>query len=117
MTLFATYFDYNFLARGVACIESLIAQSTVSPRVLILALDEACESALRRIENFRSVPIEILPLSELERHHPELIDLKRTRTRVDYYFTLSPFLCAEAVKRLCRAEEYAVYIDADLFFF
>lgn len=116
MTIYATYFDNNFLVRGIACLESLIAESASQPRILILTLDKTCEATLRRLGQIGGVSLEIIALSELERLYPGLLAAKAGRTLIEYYYTLSPFLCGEALKRT-QAGEYAIYLDADMFFY
>lgn len=115
--IYATYFDSNFLARGLACIESLFAHCRTPITVLVLALDDACAAAVRQLtreaEPFGRV--EVVTLAELERRHPELESVRSGRSRIGYYFTLTPFLCAEAMRRTDEAD-YAVYVDADLYF-
>jgi hypothetical protein len=118
MTIYATYFDSNFLTRGLACLESLVTRSATTPRILVLALDAECSNALAHLWPVigRGSELEIVTLDALERAHSALSATKATRSNVEYYFTLTPFLCAEALARTDE-EEYAVYIDADLFFF
>jgi hypothetical protein len=117
MTVYATYFDSAYLARGLACLESLRRCSAVPPRLLVLALDESSAHALGHLgTKFGLDRLEILPLAELEALYPELARAQGDRSRIEYYFTLTPFLCAEALKRTALNER-AVYVDADLFFY
>src|ERR1700687_4040804 len=118
MTIYVTYFDCNFLTRGLACLESLVTRSATAPRILVLALDAGCANVLARLWPAigRGSELEIMTLEALEREHYALGAAKATRSALEYYFTLTPFVCAEALART-RENEYAVYIDADIFFF
>jgi hypothetical protein len=117
VTIYTTYFDTGYLARGLACLKSIIAYSAVAPRLLALTLDDESGDALRKVRSELGLDcLEILPLAELEGSYPELCRARGNRSRIEYYFTLTPFLCAEALKRTMPSE-YAVYVDADLFFY
>jgi len=117
VTIYATYFDSGYLARGLACLQSITACSAVAPRLLALALDNETAGTLRSLRAELALDsLEIMPLAELEANYPELSQARADRSRVEYYFTLTPFLCAEALKRTTPGE-YAIYVDADLFFY
>ena len=118
MTLYATSFDTNFLLRGAACIRSLARQATRPICVLVLTLDDDCARLVRHVVGPlpETVRLETVSLAALEAKWPVLRPARENRTRIEYYFTLTPFLCREAASRL-RDGEYAVYVDADLYFF
>lgn len=110
--VYCTYFDANYLSRGLALWRSL---TIVSPdaQIWICCLDAAAHAALARL----ALPgMRLFTLADLERHFPELAAAKPTRTRVEYYFT-----CTASVVRyvLDEAPEVAqiTYVDADLHFF
>lgn len=119
MITFVTYFDGNFLLRGLALIESLRATLSVPWCVRVLCLDEGCRDALevyRRDAGLPAEQLELWSLAELEAAYPELADLRRSRGRIEYYFSLTPYLCAWALDREAEGGK-VVYLDADLYFF
>ena len=112
MNHYCTYFDRGFLAQGVALARSLAAHDPTAV-VWVLALDDETARALCEL---KLSALRIVPLTELEAADPALAAAKPTRTRVEYYFTLSP--CWPRHLLQTRPEiDRLVYLDADLFFF
>ena len=112
--LYCTYFDHNYLRKGLALYLSLRKQSRPQRAVLVvLALSERCEQILRRL----ALPdLIILPVVQLEQQEPRLLIAKGNRKTVEYYFTLSPWLVKAALAVVPNAER-ATYLDSDLYFF
>jgi hypothetical protein len=109
--IYCSYFDHNYLSRATLTIASLRRFDAETP-IYVLALSELCESILREL----ALPnVEIVPLAELEQAYPELAPLKQTRTLIEYYFTLSPFLPHYLFSK--TAADRITYIDGDLYFF
>jgi len=109
--VYCTYFDHNYLARALLTIRSLRLYDT-STRIYILALSDLCETVMREL----ALPnVEIIPLPMLEQAYPELAALKLERTRMEYYFTLTPFL-PHYVFAATPADR-VTYLDMDLYFF
>lgn len=111
--IYCTYFDSGYLARGLTLIESLRAHGDSSD-VLILALDEQVKAFFdaEKIPGVRAIEV-----SELEASTPELLPLKTTRSRMEYYFTCTPLLIRQAMNELATPGSTTIYLDADLFFF
>ena len=112
MQHFCTYFDRNYLLRGLTMFRSL--QATGLDFILhVLALDAETDATIRslNLSNLRSIS-----LPELERANPRLSSAKRDRTRIEYYFTLSPFLPLH-IFDTDSSIDLATYVDADLFFY
>ncbi len=109
---FCTYFDVNYLGRGLALWRSLKAASPDAV-LWVCCLDAATRAALERL----ALPdLRIFTLEELERRFPDLAAAKPTRSRIEYYFT-----CTASVVRYvldaAPALTQITYIDADLYFF
>jgi len=117
-TVYTTLFDSNFLIRGAACLRSLARTAGRPVHVLVLALDDLCAQQLMAVVGPlpATVTVECLPLRTLEARFPALERARANRSLVEYYFTLTPFLCREAITRLVPGA-HAVYIDADVYFF
>lgn len=109
---YCTYFDRGFLPQGLALWRSLARQDPAA-ELWVLALDEFTAGVLGELGAPR---LHVVRLEELEAADPELARAKENRTRVEYYFTLSPcwprWLLATQ-PGLARL----TYLDADLFFF
>ena len=112
MNHYCTYFDRGFLLQGVALARSLVAQDPAAV-LWVLALDEETAGALR---DLNKPALRVVPLAELEAADPALAAVKPTRSRAEYYFTLSP--CWPRWLLHNRPEiARLVYLDADLYFF
>lgn len=109
---YCTYFDRNYLVRALALHQSLRVHG--EPFTLwALCLDEETYTVLTALEVPEIVPIS---LSDLEAANPELRRAQTDRSRVEYIFTLSPFLPLHVISR-DAAIPAVTYLDADLFFF
>lgn len=112
MRHFCTYFDLNYLPRGLALYRSL-RQVCPSFRLWILCMD--AES--RRLLTHLCLPeVRLIALEELEREDPELLAVKASRSRLEYYFTCSPVLPLHVLR--CEPTiDLITYLDADLYCF
>ncbi len=112
MNHYCTYFDRGFLIQGLALWRSL-AEHDRDAVLWVLALDEFTAEVLREIGG---TWLRVVELREVEAGDAELAAAKAGRTRVEYFFTLSPCWPRWLLRR--RAEiERLTYLDADLFFF
>jgi hypothetical protein len=109
---FCTYFDRNYLSRGLALYHSLRAQHA-SFRLFVLCLDERTKSYLTD----KALPgIVAISRSELETYDPELLATRATRTLVEYYFTSTPSWLRFLFARFADVD-LLTYVDADFLFF
>jgi len=109
---FCTYFDSRYLLKGVALARSL---ERVSPgfTLTVLCLDER---ARRTLERLAIRGVSTMSLAELESQVPELLEAKRNRTLVEYYFTCTSCF-VRTLRERSRGGEPLTYLDADLWFF
>jgi hypothetical protein len=112
MRHYCTYFDRNFLLRGLALYRSLEAHAAPL-RLWVLCLDDFTYDALARLERANLRPVR---LSELEADDPALLAVKPTRSRVEYFFTCSPSWPRYLLRRY-PAIDLITYLDADLYFY
>ena len=112
MLHFCTYFDRNYLSRGLALYASL--RRHCGPFSLwTLCLDDETRLTLERL----SLPgVQVVPLAELEAFDPELLAAKASRPMLEYYYTSGPALLRH-VFRTNPEVGFLTYLDADLFFF
>lgn len=111
MTHYCTYFDSGFLPQGLALWASL-KQHDPGAVLWVLALDGATAVAVLKMAE---ADLRVLPLAELEAGEPELAAAKANRSKVEYYFTLSP-CWPHWLLRTQQDIEGITYLDADLLF-
>ena len=112
--ILCTLCDRNYLARAIVMVRSLHSNwnSQPLPSVYLLCLDQESLDYLRRNPEPGIIPI---PLSELEAFDPELYAVRNNRSRIEYYFTLSPCFPRYLFHRL--QVDSIISCDADLYFF
>lgn len=109
---FCTYFDQNYLVRGLTLYRSLARHA--SPFVLwVLCFDDRTHDALCKLDlpNLRPVS-----LQAVERDDQALLATKEHRSQVEYYFTCTPSWLLYLLKHF-SALDSVTYLDADLFFY
>jgi hypothetical protein len=112
MNHYCTYFDGGFLPQGLALWRSL-AKHDPDSVLWVLALDE---TTARVLGGLGGSFLKVVTLAELEAADPELARVKSTRTRAEYYFTLSPCWPRYLLRK--RPDLGRVtYLDADMLFF
>jgi hypothetical protein len=110
--VYCTYFDHNYLPRGLALHESL-QRHRPSSRLWVLCLSEACYRALETLDLPDLMPIR---LADFEAANPDVAATRSTRSQIEYYFTCSPAWKRYVLDREPGAE-WLTYLDSDLFFF
>ena len=112
MRYFCTYFDANYLTRGLALHRSLVAHAGEF-ELTVLCMDGATETALRAL----ALPqVRLLPVAELITRYPALAAAQSDRTKLEFYFTCTSWLMQHLLPKL-PAGELLTYLDADLYFF
>ncbi len=112
MTHYCTYFDRNFLIRGLALYRSMVEHCR--PFLLhVLCLDDETHAYLTATGRPGINPIR---LADLERADPELLAVKSRRSLIEYYFTCTPALPLHVFATHPGAAS-VTYIDADFYFF
>jgi hypothetical protein len=110
--IYCTYFDHNYLARGLALYQSLQRQAPGS-RLWVLCLSEACHRVLVALGLPDLVPCS---LAEFETADAEVAATRASRSTVEYYFTCTPAWMLYVLGREGNAE-LVTYLDGDLYFF
>jgi len=108
---FITLFDKNYLSRGFALYNSLLKNCN-NFFLYILAMDYETEDFLNR-ENYNN--ISVISLSQIETFYPELIELKKIRSKAEYCWTLTPYSIQYAIKK--NNLDSCTYLDSDIYFF
>ncbi|QFY90680.1 glycosyl transferase [Magnetovirga frankeli] len=112
MRHFCTYFDSNYLLRGLTLYRSLM-KTGCEFRLYVVALDE---TTLRTLTSLGLEHLEAIPLTELEAWAPSLLVAKANRRLIEYYFTLTPHLPLFFLERYPKLD-LITYLDADLYFY
>jgi len=109
---FCTYFDTNYLTRGLSLYRSL-HRHCAQAKLWILCMDSFCYEALLKL-NLPNVTL--IRLEDFERGDIQLTESKSDRTSVEYYFTCTPSLILYLFQNYADLE-LLTYIDSDFFFF
>ena len=110
---YCTYFDRNYLTRGLALIESLNEHEQKPFRLYAICLDEISRTILEKLAPANVVPI---PLHLIEQGDEALATARGTRSLVEYYWTLTPTVLLR-VFDMYPGIETLTYLDADLYFY
>lgn len=109
---FCTYFDQNYLSRGLALYQSL-RKHCPDFKLWVLCMDQAAYEILEK----RDLPgMHLFSLEEFERNDDLLLRAKQNRSRIEYYFTCTPSLPLFILNHYPEVD-LITYLDADLFFF
>jgi hypothetical protein len=107
---FCTYFDKNYLLRGITLHSSLI-ENCHDFHLWIWCIDDETHDMLSKL---RLEKVTLIKSKDFE--DPELLAVKKDRTPVEYYWTCSPSLPLYVLKQNPEIDHIS-YLDADLFFF
>jgi len=110
--VYCTYFDHNYLPRGLALYQSL-QRHAAGAELWVLCLSEACHGALQQLALPHLVPVR---LADFEAANPDVAATRPSRSQIEYYFTCSPAWLLFVLESNADAE-WATYLDSDLFFF
>lgn len=110
---FCTYFDRNYLPLGLALLQSLKRHIRGKWQLWVLCLDE---ETFRALAALGEPSVRCLKLVDLEGWAPDLAAVKNQRSRVAYYWTCTPVLLGELLRRNPEID-VLTYLDADLYFF
>jgi hypothetical protein len=107
---YCTYFDKNYLSRGLALYDSLLKNSKRNFHLYIIAFDKFTYMFLKK-KNFKQVTC--IYYEDFE--NDELKKIKKSRTLVEYLWTCTPSIIIFLMKKYKLAS--CTYIDADIYFF
>ena len=110
--VYCTYFDHNYLSRGLALYRSL-QQHQPGASLWVLCMSEACHRILTALDLPDLRPVR---LGDFEAADPEVAATRSNRSMIEYYFTCSPAWKLNALDNEPDAE-WVTYLDSDLFFF
>jgi SAM-dependent methyltransferase len=108
---YCTYFDVNYLPRGVLMIRSLLRHDPQA-LIFVLCLDEITEKALTTL----SPNIKVIPIRELLVADEAFASARDTRTLIEWYFTATSCLANYLIAQYPDIPKL-IYLDADLYFY
>jgi len=111
MINFCTYFDYNYLSKFLT-LKASLDQYKNDYTFFILSLDNFVSDFFKK-NNFENV--QLINLMDLEIEFADLLQAKKNRNLIEYYFTLSPFLPLYIHKKFNVFQ--ISYLDSDFYFF
>jgi len=109
---FCTYFDSNYLPRGLAMLESL-ERHCPAFLLWVLCFDDHCHATLVALRRPNLRPIR---QADFEAGDSALAAAKANRPRVQYFFTCTPSLPL-FILRSHPEVDLLTYLDADLYFY
>lgn len=110
---FCTYFDVNYLTRGLALYGSLQRHCREPFALWVLCFGQDVFHALSKMD---LADIRLIHQESLEKEDGSLLKAKVNRSQVEYYWTCTPSLPLY-ILREDRQVNFITYLDADLFFF
>jgi len=110
---YCTYFDCNYLAKGLALIESLERNEKTSYELIVICLDKLTQNILDLL-NCKN--IQVISLLEIEKNDTGLKKAKDNRSLIEYYWTLTPTVLLRLFEWYPWIKQIT-YLDADLFFY
>lgn len=111
-TIYCTYFNLGYLNRGIVLFRSM-ERHLPGFLLEVLCFDDATYDFLTQHSFPGVTPVQ---LDEFERRHPELVAVKPTRSRGEYFFTCTSTWTLDVINRHPEAES-VTYLDADMKFF
>ncbi|MCF7687228.1 MAG: hypothetical protein K9N01_02895 [Cephaloticoccus sp.] len=112
MRTYCTYFDTNYLSRGLGLHQSLLSHAG-DFELVVLCMDEEVETILKE----KALPrVRLITVKDLTGSYPALAAAQTDRTQLEFYFTCTSWLMRHLLDQL-PAGELLTYLDADLFFF
>jgi len=112
MYYFCTYFDRNYLDKGLALYYSLVRHCQPF-NLWVLCMNNETYLDVSRLRLPGLTPIS---LPHFENDDPKLLEAKKNRSLIEYYFTCTPSLILKVIQKNPEID-VLTYLDADLYFF
>jgi len=112
MREFCTYFDNNYLPRGLALYKSL-ERHCPDFRLWILCMDPLCFNYLNQLHLKNAI---LIALDQFEKGDVELQNAKANRSPVEYYFTCTASMLLYIFRGFPDVDSLT-YVDSDFFLF
>ncbi len=110
---FCTYFDRNYLTRGLVLYRSLVHHCQNPFTLWVLCFDQ---DTFQTLERLHLPEVNLISLDQFEADDPDLQKAKRERSLVEYFWTCTPSLPLYILKQHPEVD-LITYLDADLCFY
>lgn len=108
---YCTYFDSNYLPRGIAMIRSL-RRHDPSAHIYVLCLDDATYDVMTSSNEH----VSLIHIDELLSADPEFALARENRTQIEWYFTATSCLVNYIIQKNPNIQNL-YYLDSDLYFY
>ena len=109
---YCTYFDQNYIPRALVLLDSM-AEHCGDFGMDILCLDDLTFEVMGKL----AVPrVRLTRLADLEEADPQLAAAKPTRSKIEYYFTLTAAWPRYLLRKHAEID-FLAYVDADMCFY
>lgn len=113
MRYFCTYFDRNYLIKGLSLIRSLNRSHGDSYRIFVVCMDELTRVILEKLQ----IPgVICVPFHTIEQNDGRLLSCRSDRSHVEYLWTSTPTIILRIIERFPEVD-ILTYVDADMFFY
>ncbi len=109
MLNFCTYFDSNYMSRGLVMYESLL-EHCPDFHLYIVTFDDTAYQVLNQLKLSKASIISLKAFEDID-----LLNIKESRTYVEYMWTCTPSVILYCIQEY--ALDHCTYLDADLYFF
>ena len=106
-----THCDFNYLPRALVLIDSL-ARTSLHYSLTLVCHDELTFSTMQS-KSMKNV--QLVKLSEIESHYPQLLERKQKILAIEYIFLITPFIVKHCLEKLELPS--VAYVDSDICFF
>lgn len=113
MRYFCTYFDRNYLAKGLTLIRSLRQWHPTGITIYVVCMDEFTRVVL---EKLAASDVVLVPLHSIEAGDDALLAARGDRSAVEYLWTSTPTIILRLLERHPTID-MITYVDADMFFY
>lgn len=110
---YCTYFDRNYLTRGVAMINSLNKWETEPHTIIVVCMDELTRVILEKLALPNVVTV---PMHDIEAGDSALLATKENRSVREYLWTTTPTVILRVLERHSNGESLT-YVDSDMLFY
>ncbi len=108
---YCTYFDRNYLVKGLSLIRSLIRWHGDGVKIYVVCMDELTRILLNKLNLSQVVTV---PLHAIEEGDAELLNCRHDRTHVEYLWTSTPTIILRILENFPEIET-VTYVDADMY--
>lgn len=116
MRCYCTLFDINYLPNFLALYGSLRENDFSNFKLFAFCMDDSSFAYLSSGKTDSYPEVTLIDMSSLLEHFHSLRAIREMRSKVEFYFTCTPFICTYVLDKVPTCD-IVTYLDADLYFF